>query len=94
MCRRDFFYTYNKWYCAITVAVPRKKAVSVRLKGLVFTVILATYARMAGGYDFQPVAKGTNICGVTPPTNAMWDFVTKKLYYPAGTGEMGYGVDP
>lgn len=45
-------------------------------------------------HDFQPVAKGTNICGVTPPTNAMWDFVTKKLYYPAGTGEMGYGVDP
>ena len=44
-------------------------------------------------HDFQPVAKGTNICGVTPPTNAMWDFVTKKLYYPAGTGEMGYGVD-
>ena len=45
-------------------------------------------------HDFQPVAKGTNICGVTPPTNAMWDFVTKKLYYPAGTGQMGYGVDP
>lgn len=45
-------------------------------------------------HDFQPVAKGTNICGVIPPTNAMWDFVTKKLYYPAGTGEMGYGVDP
>lgn len=45
-------------------------------------------------HDFQPVPKGTNICGVTPPTNAMWDFVTKKLYYPAGTGEMGYGVDP
>lgn len=45
-------------------------------------------------HDFQPVAKGTPICGVTPPTNAMWDFVTKKLYYPAGTGEMGYGEDP
>ncbi len=45
-------------------------------------------------HDFQPVAKGTNICGVTPPTNAMWDFVTKKLYYPAGTGQMGYGIDP
>lgn len=45
-------------------------------------------------HDFQPVAAGTNICGVTPPTNAMWDFVTKKLYYPAGTGQMGYGVDP
>lgn len=45
-------------------------------------------------HDFQPVAKGTDICGVTPPTNAMWDFVTKKLYYPAGTGQMGYGVDP
>jgi len=44
-------------------------------------------------HDFQPVAKGTDICGVTPPTNAMWDFVKKKLYYPAGTGEMGYGVD-
>lgn len=53
MCRRDFFYTYDKWYCAITVAVPRKKAVSVRLKGLVFIVILATYARMAGGYDLH-----------------------------------------
>lgn len=38
-------------------------------------------------------AADANICGVTPPTNAMWDFVTKKLYYPAGTGEMGYGVD-
>ena len=45
-------------------------------------------------HNYQPVAKGTDICGVTPPTNAMWDFVTKKLYYPAGSGEMGYGVDP
>lgn len=45
-------------------------------------------------HDFQPVPKGTDICGVTPPTNAMWDFVTKKLYYPGGTGQMGYGVDP
>ena len=45
-------------------------------------------------HDYQPVAAGTNICGVTPPTNAIWDFVTKKLYYPAGTGQMGYGVDP
>ena len=45
-------------------------------------------------HDFRPVAKGTDLCGVTPPTNAMWDFVTKKLYYPAGTGQMGYGVDP
>lgn len=45
-------------------------------------------------HDFQPVAKSTNICGTVARTNAMWDFVTKKLYYPAGTGEMGYGVDP
>ena len=45
-------------------------------------------------HDFQPVPKGKDICGVTPPTNAMWDSVTKKLYYPAGTGQMGYGVDP
>lgn len=45
-------------------------------------------------HDFQPVAQGTNICGYTALTNAMWDTVTKKLYYPAGTGQMGYGVDP
>ena len=44
-------------------------------------------------HDFQPVAQGTNICGVTAATNAMWDFVSKKLYYPGGTGQMGYGVD-
>ncbi len=44
-------------------------------------------------HDYQPVAKGTNICGTVVPTNAMWDFVDKKLYYPAGTGQMGYGVD-
>ena len=44
-------------------------------------------------HDFQPVAQGTNICGTTAATNAMWDFVTKKLYYPAGTGQMGYGTD-
>lgn len=45
-------------------------------------------------HDFQPVAAGTNICGTVAATNAMWDTVTKKLYYPAGTGQMGYGVDP
>lgn len=45
-------------------------------------------------HDFQPVAQGTNVCGHTALTNAMWDSVTKKLYYPAGTGEMGYGTDP
>lgn len=45
-------------------------------------------------HDYQPVAKGTDICGTVVPTNAMWDFVDKKLYYPAGTGQMGYGVDP
>lgn len=44
-------------------------------------------------HDFQPVAQGTNICGTIAATNAMWDFVTKKLYYPGGTGQMGYGVD-
>ena len=44
-------------------------------------------------HDYQPVAAGTDICGYTAPTNAMWDFVDKKLYLPAGTGEMGYGVD-
>ncbi len=44
-------------------------------------------------HDYQPVAKGTNICGTIAATNAMWDFVDKKLYYPAGTGSMGYGVD-
>ena len=45
-------------------------------------------------HDYQPVAAGTNICGHVAQTNAMWDFVTKELYYPAGTGQMGYGVDP
>ena len=45
-------------------------------------------------HDYQPVAKGTDICGTVVPTNAMWDFVDKKLYYPGGKGEMGYGVDP
>lgn len=45
-------------------------------------------------HDFQPVAAGTNICGTVAATNAMWDMVTKKLYYPAGTGQMGYGIDP
>jgi len=45
-------------------------------------------------HNFQPVAQGTTICGYTALTNAMWDSVTKKLYYPAGTGQMGYGVDP
>jgi hypothetical protein len=45
-------------------------------------------------HDFQPVAAGTNICGTIAATNAMWDFVDKTLYYPAGTGSMGYGVDP
>ncbi len=44
-------------------------------------------------HDFQPVASGTNICGTIAATNAMWDFVDKKLYYPGGTGQMGYGVD-
>ncbi len=44
-------------------------------------------------HNFQPVAAGTNICGTTAATNAMWDSVTKKLYYPGGTGQMGYGVD-
>ena len=44
-------------------------------------------------HDFQPVAAGTNICGTVAATNAMWDSVTKKLYYPGGTGQMGYGVD-
>jgi len=45
-------------------------------------------------HNFQPVAQGTNVCGYTALTNAMWDSVTKKLYYPAGTGQMEYGVDP
>lgn len=45
-------------------------------------------------HDYRPVAAGTNICGHVAQTNAMWDFVTKELYYPAGTGQMGYGVDP
>lgn len=46
-------------------------------------------------HDFQPVAAGTPICqGVRAATNAMWDVVTKKLYYPAGTTPMGYGEDP
>ena len=45
-------------------------------------------------HNFQPVAQGTNVCGYTALTNAMWDSVTKKLYYPAGTGQIEYGVDP
>ncbi len=45
-------------------------------------------------HDFQPVKAGTNICGTLAATNAMWDAVTKKLYYPAGTTPMGYGEDP
>ena len=44
-------------------------------------------------HDSQPVAVGTNICGTVAATNAMWDFVDKKLYYPGGTSQMGYGVD-
>ena len=45
-------------------------------------------------HNYQPVAAGTNICGYTVPTNAMYDFVDKRVYLPAGTGQMGYGVDP
>ena len=45
-------------------------------------------------HNYQPVAAGTTICGYTALTNAMWDSVTKKLYYPGGSGQMGYGVDP
>ena len=44
-------------------------------------------------HDFEPVPTGTNVCGHTARTNCMWDTVDKKLYYPAGTGQMGYGVD-
>lgn len=44
-------------------------------------------------HDFEPVPSGTNVCGHTARTNCMWDTVDKKLYYPAGTGAMGYGVD-
>ena len=44
-------------------------------------------------HEYQPVPQGTNICGYTALTNAMWDTVTKKLYYPGGTGQMGYGTD-
>ncbi|MBO4625793.1 MAG: hypothetical protein J5679_00755 [Alphaproteobacteria bacterium] len=44
-------------------------------------------------HEYQPVPQGANICGYTALTNAMWDTVTKKLYYPAGTGQMGYGTD-
>jgi hypothetical protein len=44
-------------------------------------------------HNFQPVAQGTNVCGHMAQTNCMWDTVDKKLYYPAGTGQMGYGVD-
>lgn len=44
-------------------------------------------------HDYQPVAKGTDICGTVVPANAMYDFVDKKVYLPAGTGQMGYGVD-
>lgn len=45
-------------------------------------------------HNYQPVAAGTDICGYTVPTNAMWDTVSKQVYLPAGTGQMGYGVDP
>ena len=44
-------------------------------------------------HDFEPVPAGTNVCGHMAQTNCMWDTVDKKLYYPAGTGQMGYGVD-
>ncbi len=44
-------------------------------------------------HNFQPVAQGTNVCGHMAQTNCMSDTVDKKLYYPAGTGQMGYGVD-
>lgn len=45
-------------------------------------------------HNYQPVPAGTDICGYTVPTNAMWDTVSKQVYLPAGTGQMGYGVDP
>ena len=45
-------------------------------------------------HNYQPVVAGTNICGYTVPTNAMWDTVSKQVYLPAGTGQMGYGIDP
>ena len=44
-------------------------------------------------HNYQPVKAGTNICGYIVPTNAMYDFVDKRVYLPAGTGQMGYGVD-
>ena len=44
-------------------------------------------------HHFQPVAKGTNICGYTTPQNGMWDNVTKTFYLAGGSGVMGYGVD-
>ena len=44
-------------------------------------------------HEFQPVAEGATICGHTAQANCMYDTVDKKLYYPAGTGQMGYGVD-
>ena len=44
-------------------------------------------------HEYQPVAAGTNICGYTAQANCMWDRVDKKLYYPAGTGQMRFGVD-
>lgn len=44
-------------------------------------------------HDFEPVPAGTNVCGHMAQANCMWDTVDKKLYYPAGTGQMGYGVD-
>ena len=44
-------------------------------------------------HEYQPVAKGTNICGYTTPQNGMWDTVTKKFYLAGGSGVMGYGVD-
>lgn len=44
-------------------------------------------------HEYQPVAKGTNICGYTTPQNGMWDTVSKQFYLAGGSGVMGYGVD-
>ena len=44
-------------------------------------------------HEYQPVAKGTNICGYIAPQNGMWDKVTKKFYLAGGSGVMRYGVD-
>ena len=44
-------------------------------------------------HEYQPVAKGTNICGYITPQNGMWDKVTKKFYLAGGSGVMRYGVD-